>query len=134
MLGRDQPNGSRVSRRFLAFDLGAESGRAILGDLQHDVLRLDEVCRFPNEPVRDATGLHWDALRLWLEIRRGLGRLDRLDGQHGPALSAIGLDTWGCDYALLGERGNLLGNPYHYRDTRTDGVIAMVCRRVSRDA
>jgi sugar (pentulose or hexulose) kinase len=65
---------------------------------------------------------------LWLEIRRGL---DRIAG--GP-LTGIGLDAWGCDFALLGERGNLLENPYHYRDTRTDGVMDLVCRRMSRDA
>jgi rhamnulokinase len=117
-----------VSHRFLAFDLGAESGRAMLGTVRPDRLVLDEICRFPNEPVPDATGVHWDALRLWLEIRRGLDRV------ADTPLAGIGVDTWGCDFALLGERGNLLENPYHYRDTRTDGVIDRVCRDVNREA
>ncbi len=113
--------------QFLAVDLGAESGRAMLGGLERGVLSLDEVCRFPNEPVRQHRSLQWDVLRLWLEIRRGLERAS----DH--TLESVGIDTWGCDYALLGERGDLLENPYHYRDLRTDGVMAEVWQRVSRE-
>jgi rhamnulokinase len=105
-----------MSGRFLAIDLGAESGRAMLGALQVDSLTLSEIRRFPNEPVQDASGLHWDALRLWLEITRGL------EAAAAEPLSGIGVDTWGCDFALLGQHGRLLENPYHYRDTRTEGV------------
>ncbi|MEO7272003.1 MAG: rhamnulokinase family protein, partial [Vicinamibacterales bacterium] len=113
-----------MTNRFLAFDLGAESGRAILGQLSGGVLDLTELYRFPNEPVCYAGQLHWDVSRLWLEMLRGLDRVS------GPALDSVGIDTWGCDYALLGEHGSLLENPYCYRDTRTDGVMQAVNDRL----
>jgi rhamnulokinase len=116
-----------MTAHFLAIDLGAESGRAMLGRLHSGVLSLDEVCRFPNEPVRQHGSLQWDVLRLWLEIRRGLERAS------GYAPESVGIDTWGCDYALLGEHGGLLENPYHYRDSRTDKVMEEVWQRVSRE-
>jgi rhamnulokinase len=113
--------------RFLAFDLGAESGRALVAEYDAGALQLREVARFANEPVRTRDGLHWDLLRLWLEMRRALEKVEdlRLDG--------IGVDTWGVDYALIGETGTLVENPYHYRDTRHDGAMDEVCRRVGRD-
>ena len=109
-----------MDAHFLAFDLGAESGRAMSGRLRSGVLDLAEVCRFANEPVREHGSLHWDILRLW---HRHAAR--RSSGSSGDVrgLDSIGVDAWGCDYGLLGERGELLGNPYHYRDTRTDGVM-----------
>jgi rhamnulokinase len=116
-----------MSADFLAIDLGAESGRAMLGRLHAGMLSLNEVCRFANEPVHQHGSLHWDILRLWLEIKRGLERA------ADTPLASIGVDTWGCDYALVGERGELLENPYHYRDTRTDGVMEAVWQRVSRE-
>ena len=117
-----------MTNRFLAFDLGAESGRAILGQLHRGALTITELCRFPNEPVRYAGELHWDVSRLWLEMQRALDRLT------GPSLDSLGVDTWGCDYALLGERGNLLENPFSYRDARTDGVMQAVNDRVGAQA
>jgi rhamnulokinase len=116
-----------VSAQFLAFDLGAESGRAIVGRLRSGVLDVREVHRFANEPVRQNGALHWDVLRLWLEMRRALDRTS------GTALESLGVDTWGCDYALVGEQGHLVQNPFHYRDRRTDGVIDDVVRRVPAD-
>ncbi len=116
-----------MSAHFLAVDLGAESGRAMLGRLHAGVLSLNEVCRFANEPVLHHGSLRWDILRLWLEIRRGLERAST------TRLESVGIDTWGCDYALLGERGELLENPYHYRDRRTDGMMEAVWQRVSRE-
>jgi rhamnulokinase len=111
---------------FLAFDLGAESGRAVLGGLQGGVLDVREIHRFVNEPVRQNGSLHWDVLRLWLEIKRGLDAV----AVTGQPIASIGVDAWGCDYALVGERGALLQNPYHYRDKRTDGVMESVFERV----
>ena len=105
-----------MSTRFLAFDLGAESGRAILGRVESGVLTLREVHRFANEPVRTNGSLQWDILRLWHEMKKGL------ESVSDVTLASVGLDTWGCDFALLGETGNLLENPYHYRDARTAGV------------
>jgi rhamnulokinase len=116
-----------MSAHFLAIDLGAESGRAMLGRLRSGILSLDELCRFPNEPVRSHGAFQWDVLRLWLEVQRGLARA----AEHAP--ESIGIDTWGCDYALLGEDGTLLENPYHYRDARTNGVMEQVWQRVSRE-
>jgi rhamnulokinase len=116
-----------VSAHYLAFDLGAESGRAIVGRLREGVLDLQEVHRFANEPVRQNGCLQWDILRLWLEVRRGLERTPT------TTLESLGVDTWGCDYALLGEHGHLLHNPYHYRDRRTDGVMEQVFQQVCAD-
>ena len=116
-----------MSAQFLAFDLGAESGRAIVGRLRSGVLDVREVHRFANEPVRQNGALHWDILRLWLEMRRALDRTS------GTALESLGVDTWGCDYALVGEQGHLVQNPFHYRDRRTDGVLDDVVRRVPAD-
>jgi rhamnulokinase len=116
-----------VSAQFLAFDLGAESGRAIVGRLRSGVLDIRELHRFPNEPVRQNGSLHWDVLRLWLEMRRALDRAG------GTGLESLGVDTWGCDYALIGEQGELVQNPYHYRDRRTDGVMDDVFQRVPAD-
>jgi rhamnulokinase len=116
-----------VTADYLAFDLGAESGRAILGQFRAGVLTLKEVARFPNFPVRQPGSLRWDVLRLWSEIRRIL--------EQPPAskLHSIGFDTWGVDYALIGEKGELLENPYHYRDHRTDGMVEAVCRILPRE-
>jgi rhamnulokinase len=115
------------SAQFLAFDLGAESGRVMLGRLHSGLLDISEIHRFPNEPVRQNGSLHWDVLRLWLEIKRGLERVS------AASVESVGVDAWGCDYALVGERGGLLENPYHYRDKRTDGVMEAVFARVSAE-
>ncbi len=120
------PDGNSI-RVYLAFDLGAESGRAVLGYLRSGVLRTEEVHRFPNEPVEYGGSLHWDVARLWLEIRKTLSRLKE------TRLEGIGVDAWGVDYALLGERGELLQNPYHYRDNRTHGVMDEVFRIVPKE-
>jgi rhamnulokinase len=116
-----------VDSQFLAFDLGAESGRAILGSLRSGILDIKEVYRFPNDPVLSAHSLRWDILRLWLEMKRAL------DGLPVRKLDSIGVDTWGVDYALIGERGDLLENPYHYRDRRTDGIMEEVFQHVTRE-
>src|ERR1051326_7441637 len=118
---------STASKPYLAFDFGAESGRAVLAHLQSGVLTTEEVHRFPNEPVEYLGSLHWDAPRLWLEVRKALAGLGEVE------LAGIGVDAWGVDYALLGERGELLENPYHYRDRRTEGIMEEVLARVGRD-
>jgi rhamnulokinase len=115
-----------MTSHYLAFDLGAESGRAVHAQLKSGILEIQEVARFANEPVTIRGSLHWDILRLWREIQGALNRISHVK------LDSIGVDTWGVDYALLGERGNLLENPYHYRDSRTAGVMEKVVRRVSR--
>jgi rhamnulokinase len=120
------PNRSQ-GKPYLAFDFGAESGRAVLAHLQSGILTIEEVHRFPNEPVEYGGSLHWDVARLWFEVRKALGRLGEVE------LAGIGVDAWGVDYALLGERGELLENPYHYRDRRTEGVMEEVLAKVGRE-
>jgi len=115
---------------FLALDLGAESGRAMLGQFDGRRLRLSEVHRFPNSPARLPDGLHWDALRLWTEIKSGLTLAGR---EYGVELGGVGLDTWGVDFGLLDRHGVLISNPYHYRDSRTDGMLEEAFRRVPRE-
>jgi rhamnulokinase len=118
---------SAAEKPFLAFDFGAESGRAVLGYLHSGVLNIREIHRFPNEPVKCAGSLRWDVLQLWLEVQKALASVEE------EGLSSIGVDSWGVDYALLGEKGELLENPYHYRDRRTEGVMEEVFRLVLRE-
>ena len=114
---------------FLAFDLGAESGRTLLGQFDGERLELVEVHRFPNIPTRLPDGLHWDVLRLWAEIKSGLAMSVK---KVGKELVSLGLDTWGVDFGLLDRTGALISNPYHYRDSRTDGMLEEAFRRVTR--
>src|SRR4051812_40758291 len=113
---------------YLALDLGAESGRGLLGRFDGDRLTLEEVHRFPNGPVRMLDTLHWDVPRLHDEIKHALRRAAALS----PGLDGVGLDTWGVDFGLVGRGDTLLGNPVHYRDARTEGMIEAACRRVPR--
>jgi rhamnulokinase len=117
------------TRNYLAVDLGAESGRTIVGTLDNDRLSLTETHRFRNGPVRLPEGLHWDVLRLWSEIKAGLGISSEKFNKH---LDSIGFDTWGVDFALLDSQGALLSNPFHYRDERTDGMLEKAFKRMSR--
>ncbi len=119
------------TKNYLAFDFGAESGRAMIGRFDGDKLTLAEVHRFPNVPVRLPNALHWNLLQLWQEIKQGIERAQQtLDA----APASIGLDTWGVDFGLLDRNGALIGNPVHYRDDRTDGMLAVAFERVPRAA
>lgn len=104
---------------FAAIDLGASSGRVMVAEAGPDTLTLQEAHRFPNRPVRAAGTLHWDVLALYAGVLDGL----RAAGSAAP-LTSIGIDGWAVDYGLLDADGVLLGNPVHYRDTRTEGVAA----------
>lgn len=114
---------------YAAVDLGAESGRVMLGFFNDKRLQLKEVHRFPNGGVRLGENLHWDVLRLWSEIKAGLSHA----GKQSGGLRSIGLDTWGVDFGLLDSNDTLIGNPYHYRDARTNGVLDAVFAKVPRD-
>jgi rhamnulokinase len=111
-----------------AVDLGASSGRVVLGHVGADSLRLEEVHRFPNEPVRLPSGLRWDVLRLWHEVVIGLGAAARSCGD----VSSVGVDTWAIDFALIDDVGELLGPVAHYRDSRTDGIAARFDQVIAR--
>ena len=114
--------------KLLAFDLGAESGRTVLGHFDGRQLRLEVLSRFANEPVRTLDALHWDVLRLHHDMLAGM-RL--CAAEHGGA-DGVGVDTWGVDFALLGRSGELLGNPRHYRDPHTEGVMELAFARMPR--
>jgi rhamnulokinase len=123
MAGPENTMTTTSTYAYLAFDLGAESGRAVLGRFQSGSLSVEEVHRFPNEPVHYNGESHWDVARLWLEMQRALAIVG---SNPSVKLAGLGLDTWGVDYALLGESGTLLENPYQYRDRRTDGMMERV--------
>jgi rhamnulokinase len=117
-----------VARKsYLAFDLGAESGRAVLARLEAGIVRMDEVHRFPNTPLAEAGTLRWDVHALWREMRHALALVG------GATLSGIAVDSWGVDYALLDAQGELLENPWHYRDARNAPAMADALEIVSRD-
>lgn len=109
-----------VNSQFLALDFGAESGRALLGTINDDVLTLEEVHRFPNLPVKTLGTLSWDILRLFGEIKTSI---KLALAKTGGKLDGIGVDTWAVDFGLIGKDGKLLGNPTHYRDDRTNGMM-----------
>jgi len=115
---------------FLAVDLGAESGRVVAGKFDGETVGLEVVQRFPNGPVRVGAHLYWDILRLWSDIKTGLTKATQ---KYGDRVVGIGLDTWGVDFALLAADGTLLGNPYHYRDSRTDGMMEAAFAKVPRE-
>jgi len=117
-----------TATRYLALDLGAESGRALVGAFDGDRLALDEAHRFPNRPVRLPSGLHWDVLALYAECRAGIAHAER-----GGPLASLAVDAWGLDYALLDARGALLGTPHTYRDPRTDGMLDAAFALVPRE-
>src|ERR671919_788304 len=117
-----------TEKAFAAIDLGAESGRVVLGRLHGERASLEVVHRFPNGPVRLPDGLRWNLLALFREALEGLRRV-----AGETRLSGVGVDAWGVDYALLDERCRILGLPFHYRDRRTDGMIARAHARVPRE-
>lgn len=115
--------------RFLAFDLGASSGRGVVGTLENNRLHIEALHRFPNGPVTIPGNMHWDVLRLFSEMTEALILYTQ---KYGKTLNGIGIDTWGVDFALLAKDGSLLGNSHHYRDPRTDGMVEKACDRVGR--
>jgi rhamnulokinase len=121
---------TQPTANFLAFDLGASSGRGVVGRFDGERLRLEEVHRFPNGPTRVLDALHWDILGLHEHILQGLAKCAQTCGQE---IASLGVDTWGVDFGLLDANDELLGNPYHYRDGRTDGMMEEAFRRVPRE-
>ncbi|MBK3634742.1 rhamnulokinase [Streptomyces sp. MBT97] len=105
-------------RSYAAVDLGASSGRVMVGRVGPDSLELTEAHRFRNRPVRLPEGLRWDVLSLYAGVLDGLRAAGPVD--------SVGIDSWAVDYGLLDADGALLGNPVHYRDTRTEGVAEKV--------
>lgn len=105
---------------YAAADLGASSGRVIVGRLSEGRMVLTDINRFDNGPIEHSDGIHWDATRLFSEVQRGFNRaIEETEG----ALKSVGIDTWGVDYGRLDGDGELLEQPFHYRDSRTDSAV-----------
>ena len=120
-------------RGYVAIDLGAESGRAVVGTLAEGKVALEEVHRFPHEIVRLPTGLHWNVTYLWREIIEGLKRAASWAEEHQVKLVSVGVDTWGVDWALIGSSGELVGLPHAYRDPRNQQAYEQVVDRIGED-
>lgn len=107
-----------MTKRVLAFDFGASSGRAIIGCFDGDKITLEEVHRFSNDPVSVGGTVYWDVLRLFYEIKQGI-----IKAKIAGGFDSIGIDTWGVDFGLIDSEGKLMENPVHYRDVRTVGLV-----------
>ncbi len=116
-------------KRVLAFDLGASSGRGIIATLKDGKITLKEIIRFENVGVSVNGTLYWDIIYLFEQIKRGIVKAN-LDG----GFDSIGIDTWGVDFGLVDENGDLLSNPVNYRDARTDGIPEEVFKEISKDS
>ncbi|MFN8708726.1 MAG: FGGY family carbohydrate kinase, partial [Planctomyces sp.] len=116
-------------KTYLAVDLGAESGRVMAGAFDGKTITLNQMHRFANGPVRLGGTLRWNVAGLWAEIENGLR--EAAVKASGTIVSA-GVDTWGVDYVLMNRREEILGQPWHYRDSRTDGMMQKAFQRVSR--
>lgn len=112
-------------KKFVAIDLGAESGRVIVGDLS----KMEIIYRFPNNLVRVKDSIFWDILGIFNEIKKGLKEAFK---KYPNQIVSIGIDAWGVDYVLLDDDGDLLGNPYHYRDKRTDNIMELVFKLIPK--
>jgi len=121
---------AQPGRRYLAIDLGAESGRALVGCLAGERLQLEEIHRFPNQPVEVLGTLYWDGLSLFREILTALAKAAQA---YGTSIESVGVDTWGVDFGLLDRDGALLANPVHYRDRRTQGMPERVAQVIPPD-
>lgn len=112
-------------KRVLAIDLGASSGRAIVGTFDKKLIHIDEIHRFSNEPVTVNGTMYWDILRLFYEIKQSL-----LKSKSFPFINSIAIDTWGVDYGLINCYGELIRNPVHYRDKRTTGMLEEAYKKI----
>ena len=104
------------NKSFLAFDLGATSGRSILGTLDNGRLQIKELTRFPNQILQIGNHFHWNIYSLFEHLKEGLVAAKK----EGVEISSIGIDTWGVDFALIAKDGSVLGAPYAYRDPLTE--------------
>jgi len=118
-----------AARNLVAVDLGAESGRVVLGRFDGSRVALSELHRFPTPPRPAGGHLRWDLQRIWSQITAGLAAA----GAAAGTVDAVGVDAWGVDYGLLDRDGELLGDPVSYRDPRTAGMLAEAAGRVGRD-
>ena len=116
-------------KKYIAVDLGAESGRAMLGSVSAEKLALEEIHRFGNGPVEENSSLRWDFNKLLSEIKTGIGKAAKTAGAQ---VWGIGIDSWGVDFGLLDADGELIENPYHYRDSQTNGMMDKAFKLMSK--
>jgi len=119
----------KQEKQYIGVDLGAESGRVMLGSVSKDRLVLEEIHRFSNGPIKEGGSLRWDFNRLLSEIKTGIGKAVKAANGN---VSGIGVDSWGTDFGLIGADGKLLENPYHYRDSRTEGMMEEAFRLMDK--
>ncbi|MCC7407575.1 MAG: rhamnulokinase [Phycisphaeraceae bacterium] len=117
-------------RGYVAFDLGAESGRAMLATFDGRRIELGEQHRFANRTIRLPDGLHWDLTGLWAHLLEGLSKSIRAAADQGVTITSLGVDTWGVDYGLIGKSGQLLGLPFAYRDDRNPPAMAATLKKL----
>ena len=115
-------------KKVLAFDFGASSGRAVLACVCEGRLKIKEIHRFKNEPVTVNGRMYWDILRLFHEIKNGITAALQNGG-----FDAVSIDTWGVDFGLIDKNGELLANPVHYRDNRTEGIQSEVFKIIPEE-
>jgi rhamnulokinase len=118
-----------MAKHYIAVDLGASSGRVIVGTLDHGKLTLKEMNRFWNGPTEIGGTLYWDFVHLFRNIKEGIANAV---AEYGDEIASLGIDTWGVDFGLLDENGKLLGNPVNYRDERSSGMYEKVFEKVSK--
>jgi rhamnulokinase len=128
-----EPNTMGRMAAYIGIDLGAESGRVIVGVLADDRLRLQEVHRFNHEPQWWPTGLHWDVTGIWREIVAGLRKAAEWGKANGVELVSVGVDTWGVDWALVDKAGELVGLPHAYRDPRNPAAYERVLAHLGKE-
>lgn len=119
---------AKTKNQVLAFDFGASSGRAIIGYLEDDKIKMEEVYRFSNDPVIVGKTMYWDTLRQYYEIKQGM-----LKAKQKGGFKSLGIDTWGVDFGLLDEHGVLLENAVHYRDDRTIGMQEEAFEKIPKE-
>jgi len=120
----------KASKVYLAIDLGAESGRVLAGEYDGNAITLNVVHSFPNDPISLNGSIHWNTVGLFQQILEGLAKAQ---AKYGSSLQSIGVDSWGLDYGHLDSAGNLIGMPYHYRDSRTVPMFEKLFSEVSRE-
>jgi rhamnulokinase len=119
----------KQEKRYIAVDLGAESGRVMLGMVSQRELILEEIHRFSNGPIEENSSLRWDFNKLLSEIKTGIGKAVKAANGN---VSGIGIDSWGVDFGLIDADGKLIENPYHYRDSRTDTMMQKAFELISK--
>ncbi|MEG1996536.1 MAG: rhamnulokinase family protein, partial [Oscillospiraceae bacterium] len=117
-----------MAKNVLAFDFGASSGRATLVSLEDGKINLNEIHRFSNDPIEIDGALCWDIENLFKEVKVGIKKAVSAGG-----FDSIGIDTWGVDFGLIDKNGDLITNPVHYRDTRTEKISEEVFKKIPQD-